>query len=281
MHGSRTWLIGLLLACLPAAVAGAQELVDGVELFKGVERDDGELDDEDGEGPYYALICVSGAVAESPVGEARVTLPEASEPESIPLPDCLEQDFETREDLDEAFPSDGEEYRFDLSKGGAEESLSVVWEVSPPEGFAEIESPSDDDDVDAESDLLVTWSIDADDCEPGGGVVDCADGILLFLLDPEESVVAYDSLDIDATETTIPADDLEPDTSYELEVEVYRESEGTGSRCGAVTCAAVYQDINEISFTTVPEPGAPALGLAALAAVAGLARRGRRGARGA
>jgi hypothetical protein len=272
------------LACLLPGVAGAgdvADLVTTVELTKGYDREDGEVL-PDFEEPYFAEICVTGPIAEAPVGTAtvkRTFLPFPFD-EVIPLPECLEFGFESQQDLDAAFPSNGEVYEFNFSKTGfPADSMNVAYAAPGPQGFADVQSPAHEAaDVDPESDLDILWSIDPSSCFPSATVGDCADAMLLFLIDPVQDVEVFanTALPIDATQQTVPADALEPNTLYDLELETYTGelSLPTATNGGdAVTLVAIYRDINNTSFTTVPEPGGTFLGFAAVGAAGLLSRR--------
>jgi MYXO-CTERM domain-containing protein len=280
-----TWAMSGLLALLPAGVAGAgdvPDLVEAVELIKGYDRDDGAIR-PDIEEPYFVEFCVSGVIAEPPVGMASVKRPGGFFDEPIFLPECLEFNFETQQDLDNAFPSSGGTYEFKFSKAGfAADSMNVVFDAPVPQGFADIQSPANGaTDVDPDADVDVSWSIDPAGCFPSSGIDDCGDGVQVFVVDPILAIDVFESTDlpIDTTQEMVPAGLLEPLTLYDLELEVFAGELGIDlatSGGDPVSVKTVYKDINNTSFTTtVPEPGGALLGFVGLGAAGLLSRRRR------
>jgi hypothetical protein len=274
----RLWAIGGLLALLPGGAASGgivPDLVDFVEILKGVDRNDGVVMPIE---PYFVEICVEGFVNEAPVGTATVTLPGAQQPIAIPLglANCLEGGFDTQQELDAAYPTGT--YLFNFSKGGDTDSLSLAFNETAPQAFPQIISPADEaTGVDPDVDLQVSWSLSALSCPPTGSIFDCGDGISLFLgiQVPETEIFDSTNLAIDATSETVPASALEPGIEYELEVETFTGGgSGTNTDMGdPVSTLTLFEDINVTQFTTLPEPGPAALGLVGLGAVGLLAGR--------
>ncbi len=112
-------------------------------------------------------------------------------------------------------------------------------------------------------------------CPPTGSIFDCGDGISLFLGIQVPETEVFDSTDLPITTTseTVPANLLEPGIQYELEVETFTGGGfGTNTDMGdPVFVRDLYEDINVTQFTTLPEPGTAALGLAGLGATGLLA----------
>ena len=111
--------------------------------------------------------------------------------------------------------------------------------------------------------------------------VSSSDVVLLFMVDENTgNDVDVQQLPATAGAATVSASVLEPSTPYSLEVETFRGSfaeAATSSTLGnPILLTRLYEDINILAVTTVPEPGAVAMQLAALTTLAWAARRRRR-----
>jgi hypothetical protein len=263
--------------------------IQEVLMFKGLDREDGvPLVD-----PYFIEICVSGSdIPTAPMN----ALPTVQTPPSTNFPQgttqtmmhfgfefCFEAEgFANGAALEASYPSG--DYTISVTDNSQSTDTAVVsFGVSEPSGFPDVFDPVADATVPFDQNLQVQWgSLVAKDgsCNPAAPG-SCTDGILLFMVDENTgNDVDVQQLPAMAGAATVSASVLQPSTPYSLEVETFRGSfaeAATSSTLGnPILLTRLYEDINLLPVTTVPEPGAVAMQLAALATLTWAARRRRR-----
>jgi len=252
--------------------------IELLELFKLVDRYDGTLISM----PYEIETCVGGGG----VTGATITFTGNPNPPFDLTQDpgednfCFSQAFDTVGELDTAFPNTL--YTFDITTIDGVDSKTVDFDFAEPEGYLEITAPVDGANVPYDSDLTVSWTLTEKvaGCIAGG---DCGDGIVFFLVDQatDEDVVE-ELLAIGDPGTTVPAANLEPSTGYGLEIETYNgviDFSGSEVTTGGDPIEAfitIWEDINFIQVTTVPEPGALLQQFSGFAMLAAMAWRRRK-----
>jgi len=272
---------------VPVSAAPQRQPIEQVFVFKGFDRNDGVPVPDS----YFIEICVLGMdIPTAPV----MALPTVETPASTNLPAGSTESMS---------PADGDEFCFEAGGFASAQALAdsypmgnytvtvtdtamttdtavVDFTPSEPSGFPDVFDPSDGAMVPSDQDLLIQWGdLTATDmsCNPVMPST-CADGLQVFLIDENtDSDVTREELAPSAGAATIPASVLQPDTPYGLEVESYRGTIGvptTSSTLGnPIFVTTLFEDINSLAVTTVPEAGSAALGLAALLTLKGSARR--------
>jgi hypothetical protein len=267
---------GFRLVLLGPRGGGSMDITE-IGVFKLIDRVDGTPIVN----PYLFEACVAG------IGITSATV---SPPSAAPIPlvldpsgeYCFEQPFADSAALDLAFPNGM--YAFDIVGTGTSDSKTLDLQASEPGGYLEILNPFNGAAVSDEQDLNYIWVL-VEKSNGAGCIVgtSCGDGIFVEI---EEiggmiSTTIVDELfPITATGLLIPAADLFPDHLYDAAIETFTGSPNFGDMTDMgdpTMTVAIYEDINQVFFTTgVPEPAAGLLSIAALLTVA-LVSRGRVG----
>ena len=251
--------IGMLMAAAalvlaPPERAEAQDNVDYVELFKGIERIDGAFADP--ANPYEFEACVGG----SGVTGVTVTVPTEPTRDETLLSEgfgefCLSSSFASPGALDTDFPNGV--YEFSITTVDGSDSKSVSFDASEPKGYLDITAPVDGaTGVDSNSDLSVTWTLTQKvaGCIAGG---DCGDGIAFFLIEEaaDEDVVQQ-LLAIDATGFVVDAAILQPGILYTVEAATYNGVIDFGAMTDggdAIELINLWGDLNAVTITTAAD----------------------------
>ena len=253
--------------------------IEFVELFKLVDRYDGALVSM----PYEFEACVGGGGITGATitftGNPNPPYDLMSDPEGDDF--CFSQEFGTAGELDTAFPN--ALYTFDIATIDGVDSKTVDFNFTGPEGYLDVTAPADGAaGVDSGTDLPISWTLTEKvaGCIVGGT---CGDGIVFFLIDEfADQDVVIEQLAIDDPGTIVPAVDLVPDTDYGLEIETYNgviDFSGSEVTTGGDPIEAfitIWEDINFIQVTTVPEPGALLQQFSGFAMLAAMAWRRRK-----
>lgn len=264
--------------------------IQEVLMFKGLDRDDGAPVPN----PYFIEICVVGSdIPTAPMN----ALPTVQTPPSTDFPAgstqamtgifgdefCFEAaDFADAAALEASYPSG--DYTVTVTDNAQSTDTAVVsFDLAEPSGFPDVFDPVDGASVPFDQDLQVQWgSLIAKNgsCNPAAPD-SCTDGILLFVVDENTGDDAdVQELPATAGAASVSGSLLEPSTPYSLEVETFRgsfaEAAMSSTLGNPILLTRLYEDINVLGVTTVPEPGAAALQIAALATLAWTARRLRR-----
>jgi len=132
--------------------------------------------------------------------------------------------------------------------------------LSSPLNPVDFTNPSDDGETGISTTPMFTWDVDSGD----------GDALGMWLFDPDTDNDIDDDVPVSMDTTSWePLGPLDPDHTYDLEVSVF----GAGATVGEDTVggdtfeyALVFEYLNEIEFTTVPEPATICLlGLSSLA----------------
>ena len=269
----------------------AAQPINEVFMFKGLDRNDGVLIAD----PYFIEICVMGADIPTapenalptvqtppstnfPAGSTEVMTPYAGGSEF-----CFEAEgFADGAALEASYPSGS--YTVTVTDNAMSTDTAIVsYDLAEPSGFPDLFAPMDGAMVPADENLDIQWgdltakNMSCDPMTPAS----CADGILVFVIDESiDEDVDVQQLPNTAGAATIDASLLEAGTQYGLEVESFRGSafeEATSNTLGnPIRLTRLYEDINSIAVTAVPEPVAAAMQLAALSVLTWVARRRRR-----
>lgn len=248
--------------------------IEEIAVFKLIDR----VDTVPVTNPYAFEACVAGTGIQS----ATVTPPSASPiPLLLDLDDgyCFSQNFVDLAALNGAFPNGL--YAFDITgTGGGSDSKTLNMQASEPGALADVTNPLDGAAVPADQDLTMTWML----VEKSNGVgcivgMSCTDQIFLEI---EETVGMNSSTLIDVilpptdTQTLILAADLNEGGFYDVEIETFIGAinfSDTTDMSDPVRSVAIFEDINQVTFSVVPEPAAGLAGIAALLTVVALRRR--------